>query len=566
MSYVTMMEASNSSSSSVQNLTFRDFSKPTEPICQEIHLDLRYEEPKSPEETISDGQQPAEGDEAMDQLKNDFENILHLQVKGVATVLTDPSSTTDTSCSFSLSLSALSGMEENCTGYRGPSRKELNDLRSIAVKMNAKGRLDKLIKVYVSERKCFISAHYLKLWDEKSRFSDIQRLEWGVLEAKIMLWIRAIYYCLRRIFPLEKQLSNHVFEGLGNATGESCFIAIVWDSVTELLDFADALCSCRQSPERLQKILILYRKFSCLSPDINSVFESDAAQTIRSRADCILSRLGGEVVRLTLSDFENKLLHELCNYSFPGGAIHSSTEYVIGYIISLVSESMETLTELITSKPSMSVGDLIISDLDVMELEGRTPLAAHLLWIIIILRLNIERKSKCYQDPLLGNLFMLNNVNYIVQQIRGSAVLTEIIGDNYLNKLEENKRESMNSYVSGTCDALVYCLTRERQNSILGFTFGSKFSKKVLKKRFKDFDSLFKEIHRTQMMWEVPDNELRVKLHQCILDHLIPPYRDFLGKFRSHIARGKHPGRYIMYSAEELESKVLGLFSYRSFL
>ncbi|KAL3511604.1 hypothetical protein ACH5RR_024321 [Cinchona calisaya] len=549
------MEASNSPSA------FRNFPNPTEPIYPKIHLGFTYEDQKSPETNGADDAMEI----AIDRLKNDFQGILHLQVEGVATQLTDPSSTTGSSFSFSL----LSVTDENSTGnYRGPTKKDVSDLRSIALKMNEKGRLDKLINVYVRERKCFFNAHFLKLWDEKkSRLCEIQRLERSVLEAKITRWIRAVHYCVRDIFPLEKQLSNHVFKSLGsNATGESCFIAVVRDSVTDLLDFADALSSCRPSPERLPKILVLYRKLSSLSPDINSVFESDAARAICARADCILSRLGGKFVRLSLLDFENTLLRELCNYTIPGGAIHSSTEYVIGYVISLVSESKETLTELITFKPSMSVGDLIISDLDVKELEGRTPLAAHLLWIIIVLRLNLERKSKCYQDPLLGNLFMLNNVNYIVQQIRGSAVLTEIIGDKYLNKLAENVQESMTSYISGAWDAPVYCLRHEGLNVIWGFTIGSKLSKKVLKDRFKTFNSLFKEIHEIQMMWEVPDLELRKKLHRCILDYLIPPYRDFLGKFRSHIDRGQHPERYVMYSAEELENKVSGLFSYRSFL
>lgn len=560
MNSITVMAASNSNS--------RDLSSPTEPVYQKIHLGLGYDGTKSPDASSPD-QTPAEANEAMeiavDRLKNDFQDILHLQVKGVAAALTDPSSTTDSTCSFSLCLSALE--ESSYSGYHGPSPKEIAHLRSIAQKMNAKGHLDKLVRVYVTERKSFMYAHFRKLWDEKSGICDVRRLEWGVLEAKIMRWIRAVHCCLRGILPFEKQLSNHVFRGIGNdAIGESCFFAIVTDYVAELLDFADALSSCRPSPEKLQEILALYRSFSCFRSDINSVFESEAGQTIRVRTDCILSRLGGEVVSPALSDFEETLLRELCNYPIPGGAIHRSTEYVMGYVTSLVSESKETLTELITSKPSTTIGNLMISDLDVKELEGRAPLAAHFLWIIIVLHLNLERRSKCYQDSLLANLFMMNNVHYIVQQIRRSAALTEMIGDNYINKLTENVQGSMTNYVSGTWDVLVYCLRHEGLNGSWGFTVGSGVSRKALKLRFKNFNTLFKETHRTQMMWEVPDLELRTKLHQSILDKLIPPYRNFLGKFRSLIDRGKQPGKYIMYSAEQLEAKVLGLFSYSSYL
>lgn len=559
MNSISMVEASNSTS--------RDLSSPTEPVYQKIHLAPRFEGTKSPE-TSSPDQTPAEANEAMeiamDRLKNHFRDILHLQVEGVANALTDPSSTTDSTRSFSLCLSALE--ESSYSGYHGPSQNKIGHLRSIARKMDAKGHLDKLIHVYVTERKSFMHAHFRKLWDEKSGICDVRRLEWGVLEAKIMRWIRAVHCCLRGILPVEKQLSNHVFRGIGdNAMGEFCFVAIVTDYVAELLDFADALSCCRQSPERLPKILVLYERFSCFRSDINSVFESEAAQTIRVRTDCTLSRLG-EVVSVTLSDFEDTLLRELCNYPIPGGAIHTSTKYVMGYVTSLVSDCKETLMELITFKPSTNMGDLMISDLDVKDLERRTPLAAHFLWIIIVLHLNLERRSKCYKDSLLANLFMMNNVHYIVQQIRASAALTEMIGDKYINKLTENVQDSMTHYVSGTWDGLVYCLRHEGLNGSWVFTIGSGVSKKVLKERFKNFNTLFKEIHRMQMMWEVPDLELRMKLHRSILDKLIPPYRNFLGKFRSLIDRGRQPEKYIMYSAEQLEAKVLGLFSYCSYL
>ena len=64
-------------------------------------------------------------------------------------------------------------------------------------------------------------------------------------------------------------------------------------------------------------------------------------------------------------------------------------------------------------------GDPRIPDLDLSEFKEKTPLDVHLIWIIVILLFNLAGKSKHYKDAPLAHLFMMNNVHYIVQQVRG---------------------------------------------------------------------------------------------------------------------------------------------------
>ncbi|KAL0009949.1 hypothetical protein SO802_005057 [Lithocarpus litseifolius] len=71
------------------------------------------------------------------------------------------------------------------------------------------------------------------------------------------------------------------------------------------------------------------------------------------------------------------------------------------------------------------------------ELEGKTPLALHLIWVIVILQFNLEGKSKHYKDTSLAHLFMMNNVHYIVQKVKGSPELREMIGDDLCFVLKE---------------------------------------------------------------------------------------------------------------------------------
>lgn len=439
---------------------------------------------------------------------------------------------------------------------------ELHGVRTKAEEMDSEGCLGQFVDEYVSERKRFIKSRFRSLWDQNLQMgaTDTQRLEWEVLEVKIMRWIREARCRLRDTLVYEKRLSKYVLQGLGDATtAHSCFIAIVRDPVARLLDFPEALCSCRRSPERLRKILLLHTSFSHLISGINTSFgaSEEVIRSIRARADMILSRLG-EVVRLTLVDFEAAILGDLDECPAPAGAIHRLTKYVMDYIIGL-TEFRESLMELILSKPSVGSGDGLSSKLEVAELERQTPLAAHFLWTIIILLNNLERKSKSYRDPSLSNLFVMNNIHYIVQGIRKSGVLKQMVGC-YLDKLTEIVREAMYGYLKATWDQVMYCL---RNQGLVAVRLGciSWGSKKGPKGRLKKFNKLFAEIHFTQTMWTVPDLGLRMGLQQSIRSRLIPTYDSYLTNFGSHIMSGESSERCILYSVEELEDRVLELFT-----
>ncbi|KAJ6427150.1 hypothetical protein OIU84_022704 [Salix udensis] len=167
-------------------------------------------------------------------------------------------------------------------------------------------------------------------------------------------------------------------------------------------------------------------------------------------------------------------------------------------------------------------------------------------------------KSKHYKDASLAHLFIMNNVHYIVQKIKGSPELREMIGDDYLRKLTGKFRQAATSYQRATWVSVLYCL-RDEGLHVRG-SFSSGVSKSALRERFKTFNAMFEEVHRTQATWFIPDSQLREELRISISEKLIPAYRSFLGRFRSHIESGKHPENYIKYSVEDLESAVLDFF------
>ncbi|XP_058227960.1 exocyst complex component EXO70A1-like [Rhododendron vialii] len=435
----------------------------------------------------------------------------------------------------------------------------ISDLRSIAERMISAGYTRECVQVYGSVRKSAVDAGFKKLGVEKLSIGDIQRLEWEVLETKIRRWIRAAKACVRILFASEKSLCQQIFDNIGTATDEACFVETVKGPAIQLFNFAEAISISRRSPEKLFKILDLHDALSNLLPDIDAVFQSDSAESIRVQAAEILTRLA-EAARGILSEFENAVLRDPSKVPVPGGTIHPLTRYVMNYI-SLISDYKQTLIELNVSKPSTGSrysGDPSIPDMDFAEQEGRSPLSLHLIWIIVILQFNLDGKSKLYKDDSIGHLFMMNNVHYIVQKIKGSPDLRELIGDDFLKKLTGKFQQAATSYQRSTWVRVLYCL-RDEGLHVSG-SFSSGVSKTALRERFKAFNSIFDEVHRIQATWLIPDTQLREELRISVSEKLIPAYRSFLGRFRSHIESGRHPETYIKYSVEDLESALLDFF------
>ncbi|OMO70613.1 Exocyst complex protein Exo70 [Corchorus capsularis] len=523
---------------------------------------------------------------AMARLEDEFRNILLTHTSALETdSLFDPTSSAastphaqefeedDNSLSHhSTSSNSLLNLQHcessDSSSYRSTSSirevdlmpaEAIADLQAIAMRMISSGYLRECIQVYGSVRKSAVDSSFRKLGIEKLSIGDIQRLEWEALESKIRRWIRAAKVCIRILFASEKRLCEQIFECVGTDIDDACFMETVKGPAIQLFNFAEAISISRRSPEKLFKILDLHDALMDLLPDIEAVFDSKSSDSIRVQAAEILSRLA-EAARGILSEFENAVLREPSRVPVPGGTIHPLTRYVMNYI-SLISDYKQTLIELIMSKPSTGSrysGDPSTPDMEFAELEGKTPLALHLIWIIVILQFNLDGKSKHYRDASLAHLFMMNNVHYIVQKVKGSPELREMIGDDYLRKLTGKFRQSATSYQRATWVNVLYCLRDEGLHVSGGFSSG--VSKSALRERFKTFNAMFEDVHRTQATWLIPDAQLREELRISISEKLLPAYRSFLGRFRSHIESGKHPENYIKYSVEDLETAVLDFF------
>ncbi|KAK8971319.1 hypothetical protein KSP40_PGU008798 [Platanthera guangdongensis] len=223
----------------------------------------------------------------------------------------------------------------------------------------------------------------------------------------------------------------------------------------------------------------------------------------------------------------------------------------------LISDYRKTLLQLILSNPPATHP---LFEVDFPEPSKQySPLPSHLIRILFLLQFSIENTAQLYKDPALSHLFLMNNLHFIVQKVKASPVLQEMIGDDYLKKLTAKYRQLATSYERSTWMKILNFLRDEGLH--VGGSFSSfSVSKSTLRDIFKSFNGRFEEVHRTQATWLVPDPRLREELRISISAILLPAYRSFLGRFRQHIESGRHSEMYIKYSVEDLEMALSDFF------
>jgi len=174
--------------------------------------------------------------------------------------------------------------------------------------------------------------------------------------------------------------------------------------------------------------------------------------------------------------------------------------------------------------------------------------------VMDLLDSNLESKSKLYRDISLSSIFMMNNGRYILQKIKGSSEIHDKMGNTWCRKKSSDLRNYHKNYQRETWSRLLGCLVLE------GLMSNGKVLKPVLKERFKSFNAMFDEIHKTQSSWVVSDDQLQSELRVSISAVVTPAYRSFVGRFSQYLDPGRQTEKYIKYQPEDIETYIDELF------
>ncbi|XP_073119822.1 exocyst complex component EXO70C2-like [Henckelia pumila] len=415
-------------------------------------------------------------------------------------------------------------------------------------------------EVYFVARRNALEETIHKLGFEKYSIDDVQKMNWESLEREIVAWIRTINQCTTVHFPRERNLAVSVFPD----HHPSMFESLAYCVMTQLLNFAEAVSLTKRAAEKLFKFLDLYEALRDIPPTTDTFFpqDLDLARELKTEASMIRSHLG-EAMVLIFVELENSINSDSGKTPVPGGAVHPLTRYIMNYLKYAI-EYKETLEQVFREHQKIERADSATgSDFDYNSQAAaqneiirakESPFQAQMIKVMDLLDSNLEGKSKVYRDPSLSMIFMMNNGRYIMQKIKGSNEINSLMGNTWCRKRSSDLRQYHRGYQRETWGKLLGCLHPE------GLTVNGKVAKPALKERFKSFNAMFDEIHKTQSSWVVSDEQLQSELRVSISNMVIPAYRSFLGRFSQVFTPGRQTEKYVKYQAEDIETYIDELF------
>ncbi|THG11205.1 exocyst complex component EXO70B1-like [Camellia sinensis] len=442
------------------------------------------------------------------------------------------------------------------------SPEAVNRMSTIASAMILAGYETECYQVFNIARRNLFNEAMKNLDFDTISIEDVQRMQWELLEGEIGTWIKVVKQCATVLFPGERKLCDSVFSD-NPSISAIIFSNLARSVVIQLLTFADAMVLTRRSAEKLFKYLDMYEALRDLIPAINESCSKDSGCELSSEISAAANRIGEAAVYI-FCDLENSIKGDASKTPVPGGAVHPLTRYVMNYL-KYTCEYKDTLEQIFKkNKTLVRTVSLAKSDgpkdkqssTNNNQTAGNesSPFAVQLMTVVELLDENLDAKSKLYKDPSLRYVFLMNNGRYILQKIKGSSEILELVGDTWYRMRSTVVRQYHKNYQRETWGKVLHCLGHEGLQVNSG-----KVQKQVLKERFKNFSMLFDEIHKTQSTWVVSDDQLQSELRVSVSAVVIPAYRSFLGRFRHYLDSGR-PEKYIKYQPEDVETLIEGLF------
>ncbi|KAK9122880.1 hypothetical protein Sjap_012482 [Stephania japonica] len=418
-------------------------------------------------------------------------------------------------------------------------------LHDLAQQMIQAGHQQQLLKIYRETRSSVLEQSLRKLGVEKLSKDDVQKMQWEVLEAKIGNWIHFMRIAVKLLFAGEMKVCDQIFEGMGSLK-EQCFADVTANSVAMLLSFGESIAKSKRSPEKLFVLLDMYEIMCELQPEIEAIFDGKACVEMRESALSLTKRLA-QTAQETFGDFEEAVEKDATKTAVLDGTVHPLTSYVINYV-KFLFDYQSTLKQLFQEFDKGG--------------EANSQLANVTIKIMQALMNNLDGKSKQYKDAALTQLFLMNNIHYMVRSVRRSEA-KDLLGDDWVQIHRRIVQQHANQYKRVAWGKILQTLSVQGLSSSGGSAMGgdnsSGVSRAMVKERFKAFNMQFEELHQRQSQWTVPDSELRESLRLAVAEVLLPAYRSFIKRFGPLIENGKNPQKYIRYTPEDLD-RMLGEF------
>ncbi|KAE8719054.1 UDP-glucuronic acid decarboxylase 1-like [Hibiscus syriacus] len=426
----------------------------------------------------------------------------------------------------------------------------MSDLKLIAECMIASGYTKECVKIYKTIRKSIIDEGIYKLGIEKLSSSQVNKMEWDVLDLKIKNWLQAEKISMRTLFSGERILCDHVF-ATSDSIKESCFAEISKEGATLLFGFPEIVAKTRKSPmEKTFRVLAMYTAISEDWQEIETIFAFQSASAVRLQALNSLVRLSESLLSL-LTDLESTIQKDSSKTMVPGGGLHYLTMNTMNYL-TLLADYGNILTDIISDWPPparSSVPESFFNSL-ASDDSPAPAISVRITWLILVLLCKLDGKSKHYKDVSLSYLFLANNLQHVLSRVRTSNLLY-ILGEEWIAKHEAKVRQFAANYERLAWGKVLDSLP---ENPTAPMNPGE------AKECFRKFNISFEDAYFKQSSSVVPDPKLRDEIKVSIGTKLVAVYREFHDTHKSTVGDESNARSIVRFSPEDVGNYLSDLF------
>ncbi|XP_008789001.1 exocyst complex component EXO70H1-like [Phoenix dactylifera] len=434
------------------------------------------------------------------------------------------------------------------------------DLHAIAETMMSAGYGKECFRIYKILRKSIIDECLYRLGFEKLSPSQIQKMDWESLDSKIRTWLAASRVAVKTLFSGERILLDHVFAG-SDSIREACFADIARDAAVQFLSFPELVAKSKRSPEKMFRILDLHDAIAELWPEIEPVFSFESTAAVPTQALNSLVKLA-DAARATIADFEVAMQKDTSKSPIPGGGIHPLTRYSMNFV-ALLADYDAALADIFAdstlhmpsslpdfffdtsqaSAPPSPAPSSAASTSNYEENPG-SPVAVRLARLILVLLCKLDDKAGLYREVSLSYLFLANNLQYIVNKIRGSR-LSHLLGEEWATRHAAKARQYASNF------------ERLGWSKVAAAIPAGEVGPAEMRERMRAFNAGLEKACRNQAEWVVADAGMREVVRAVVRGMIVPAYRGFYVKCRAELG----DSAVVKFSPEDVGSRLSELFS-----
>ncbi|KAJ8763755.1 hypothetical protein K2173_003537 [Erythroxylum novogranatense] len=422
----------------------------------------------------------------------------------------------------------------------------IQKLQAILGRLIANNRLEKCISIYVEVRSSNVRASlqaldldYLEI--SIAEFNDVQSIEGYIAQ-----WGKHLEFAVKHLFEAEFKLCNDVFERIGLDVWMGCFAKITAQAgILAFLQFGKTVTESKKDPIKLLKLLDIFASLNKLRLDFNRLFGGAACIEIQNLTRDLIKR----VIDGAAEIFWELLLQVELQRQIPPPAdagVPRLVSFITDYCNKLLGDDY---------KPILTQA-LVIHRSWKHEKFQEKLLVNEVVNIIKAIELNVETWTKAYEDPIISNLFAMNNHYHLFKHLKGTK-LGDLLGDSWLREHEQYKDYYATIFLRDSWGKLPGHLSRE---GLILFSGGRATARDLVKKRLKTFNEAFDEMFKKQSCLVMPERDLREKTCQQIVQAVVPVYRSYMQNYGPLVEQDGNPSKYAKYSVQTLEQMLASLF------